>query len=168
MANDRKHHPKVIGVPVCKADEDSCGQNPAGSETQHKKPSEKRKRTKMISVRVDETEHATIHAYAANAQFRTVQDYLRALGLKNRFNAAAPVLAERDEVRRLKIQLGQVGGVLREHKNLLEKILQAVPAAQLTPELQTEIRKAFAHAQQAYDDTVEANRQIRRTLGYAK
>lgn len=116
--------------------------------------SDKRKRQYLIGVRLSEEERTALEALAASRQ-TSLPAFLRAAGLRRRLaSSAAPItFADRDELRRIKMDLGEVASSLQH----LAKSFAAIedPASNLA--LQTEI---------ALQAVWRTNAHIREVLGY--
>ena len=116
--------------------------------------SEKRKRTCLIGVRLSEEERGALEALAASRQ-TSLPAFLRAAGLRQRLTSSAtPItIADREELRRIKMDLGEVASSL---KRLVKSFAaEEVPASNLA--LQTE---------EALSQVFRINAHIREILGY--
>lgn len=116
--------------------------------------SDKRKRTCLIGVRLSQEEKSALEALAASRQ-TSLPAFLRASGLRQRLvSTAAPnSIADRDELRRIKMELDEVASSL---KHIARNFAAEVdPASNLV--LQTE---------DALADIFRTNAHIRGVLGY--
>jgi hypothetical protein len=115
--------------------------------------SEKRKRQNKIQVRVDAAERAELARNAQLTNSGSVADYLRRRGLGWQPHLrGAPVLVDRDELRRLKISVGQAA-------TLVAQALAAAAAGGDTRDPDDTVRAALDQLRAVNDD-------IRRALGY--
>ncbi len=116
--------------------------------------SEKRKRNCLVGVRLSEDERTALEALAASRQ-TSLPAFLRAAGLRHRLSSstAAISIADREELRRIKIDLGEVASSL--NRIATSFAAQSSPASNLAR--QTE---------QALAEVFRTNAHIREVLGY--
>jgi hypothetical protein len=115
--------------------------------------SEKRKRRRIIGVRLDENEHAALEAFAAAARAESLPAYLRSAGLKQKLAAsAAPVISDRAELRRIKIQQNEVAEKLSHLTWVFENTYPSEEMVSL--------------ARRVLEETLLTNAQLRLALGY--
>lgn len=116
--------------------------------------SDKRKRNFLVGVRLSEDERTALEALAASRQ-TSLPAFLRATGLRQRLSSstAAISIADREELRRIKIDLGEVASSL--NRIATSFAAQSSPASNLAR--QTE---------QALAEVFRTNAHIREVLGY--
>lgn len=116
--------------------------------------SDKRKRKFLVGVRLSDDERTALEDLAASRQ-KSLPAFLRAAGLRQRLNSstAAISIADRQELRRIKMGLGEVASNL----NYLAKSFAAENAPASNLARQTE---------QALAEVFRTNAHIREVLGY--
>lgn len=114
--------------------------------------SDKRKRQRVVSVRLTEDEFERIRAHANVTNSSSVPAFLRAVGLKQRLKSSSAPVADRDELRRIKIQQGFLANELAK---LADEPSRIPDADQLA-----------AHTSKTLEEVMEMNALIRKALGY--
>lgn len=114
--------------------------------------SEKRHRPIGILIRVTPEERDALTLAAANSNHKTVAEYLRRVGLGGRPRAVPGVIVtDRDELRRLKIELGLAASTLRQIRSRVSPACEIADALRL-----------------ALLDLLQTSTAIRQALGYER
>ena len=113
--------------------------------------SDKRKRQRIVSVRLTDDEFEKIRGMANVTNSSSIPAFLRAAGLKKRLVSSAAPVADRDELRRIKIQQGFLASELNK--------LNETPFIPSSEDL-------VHHTAKTLDEVLEMNALIRKALGY--